>query len=90
MQLITNSKKITKAREAIYNNIRENEVKPSNDEGILLRFKLNNKDILPVQKNVKKIIMKSLKIFHKKKIQKCKKFFTRIRKRNFSITHNYT
>ena len=50
MQLITNSKKITKAREAIYNNIRENEVKPSNDEGILLRFKLNNKDILPVQK----------------------------------------
>ena len=85
MQTQYNSNKITKARESVYNFIRGNKIKPSNDERILLRFKLNKSDILPIQKNVKKIIFKSLKIFFKKNFKKVDNFLQIYEKEIFQL-----
>jgi len=74
MQINTHSEKITQARESVYDFIRKNNIKPTNDEGILLRYKLNGKDISPIQNNVKKIIYKSLNIFYKKRFKKTDNF----------------
>ena len=74
MFLNSNSKKITKAREAVYDTIRNNNIKPTDDEGILLRYKLDKNDILKIQKNVKEIIFKSLTVFYKKKFKKVDNF----------------
>ena len=76
---------IIKTRSKIYDNIRNNSSKPDVDKGILLKFKLKKKDILVIENQIKKIILKSLKIHHNKPFKDKKNLISFYEKDIFSL-----
>ena len=79
------SEKVFNARSKIYDNIRKNNIKPIYDSGILLKYKLSEKDILGIKNQIKKIILKSLKIWHKKKFKDIRNYLHAYEKEIFQL-----
>ena len=79
------SNEIFKTRSKIYDNIRNNSSKLDVDKGILLKFKLKKKDIIVIENQIKKIILKSLKIYHNKPFKDKKNLISFYEKDIFSL-----